>query len=209
MAFAFDYYGQFKQAEICLRIQAGLHPKKSDALLNLGVFLTDRGFYEGAVAAYREGLKRTPHCEYLNYNLAKLASFLGREDLAQTAINQAILANPSRGLNLFAKGELCLEKKQYEAATKYFKQAFDLSGDEIWKTLRVDCLRNLGFAYLKLHELDQAKETLTQAIALDPDCGSSYQLLGECYKELDEEWLARLNLRKARAGQLLTTWDDL
>lgn len=198
LAFAFNYYGQIKQAEKCLRIQAGLQPKESDAFLNLGVLLAEGGFYAEAIAAYREGLRRTPHCEYLNYNLAQLATFLGREDLAQTAINQAILANPSRGLNLFAKGELCLEKKQYEAAAQYFRQAFALSEDENWRTLRIDCLRNLGLAYLKLDELDQAKETLTQAIALDPDCASSYRLLGECYRELGEEWLARLNLRKAQ-----------
>ena len=198
LAFAFNYYGQIKQAEKCLRIQAGLQPKESDAFLNLGVLLAEGGFYAEAIAAYREGLRRTPHCEYLNYNLAQLGTFLGRGDLAQTAINQAILANPSRGLNLYAKGELCLEKKQYEAAAQYFRQAFALSEDENWRTLRIDCLRNLGLAYLKLDELDQAKETLTQAIALDPDCVSSYRLLGECYRELGEEWLARLNLRKAQ-----------
>jgi len=82
LAFAFHYHAQIKQAERCLRIQAELQPDKSDAFLNLGVFLTDAGYYDAALAAYQEGLQRTPHCEFLNYNLATLASFLGRHDLA-------------------------------------------------------------------------------------------------------------------------------
>lgn len=81
-----------------------MQPKKSDAFLNLGVFFTDKGLYESAIAAYQEGLKRTPKCEFLNYNLATLAGFLGLDALAQSALNQAMVTNPSRGLNLSTKG---------------------------------------------------------------------------------------------------------
>ncbi|NLL42187.1 MAG: hypothetical protein GX251_02460 [Firmicutes bacterium] len=122
LAFAFNYYGQIKQVEKSLRNQAELQPAKSDAFLNLGVFLTDRGFYQEAIAVYKEGLERTPTCEFLNYNLANLARFTGQHKLAEKALNDAMLANPSRGLNLLAKAEHCLEQEQYEMAVSTWKR---------------------------------------------------------------------------------------
>ena len=198
LAFGFDHYGWFQQAETCLRIQAELQPKKSDAFLNLRVFLTNRGRYQEAMAAYRAGLERTPQCEYLNYNMAELATLLGRGDLAQAAINRAIEANPARGLNLYVKGELCLEKEQCEVAIEYFRHALDLSQEEKWKSLRVDCLRSTGFAYLRLNQLEQAKEALVEALSGDPNCIRTHQLLAQCYKQMGDEWLSHVHLGKIK-----------
>src|SRR5690554_1227751 len=142
LAFAFHYYGQLKQAERCLRIQAELQPDKSDAFLNLGVFLTDAGYYDAAIAAYREGLKRTPHCEFINYNLASLAAFLGRHELAQSALNEALVANPSRGLNQLAKGQLSMEREQYEPAVQYLQEALDWAREEDLPGQQLECLRS-------------------------------------------------------------------
>lgn len=198
LAFAFNYYGQLKQAERCLRIQAELQPDKSDAFLNLGVFLTDAGYYDAAIAAYREGLKRTPHCEFPNYNLAALAGFLGRHELAQAALNEAMVANPSRGLNLLAKGELCLERKQYEAAVQYFQEALDWAREEELPGQQLECLRGLGLAYLKLQQLDQAQKVLEAAVSLDPDCAASHELLTQCHQLQGNQWLFRTHWKRAR-----------
>lgn len=198
LAFAFNYYGQLKQAEKCLRIQAELQPDKSDAFLNLGVFLTDRGFFQEAIAAYREGLQRTPDCEFLNYNLASLAGFTGRHDLAQKAINEAMLANPSRGLNLLAKAELCLEREQYEMAVRYLEEALTKLEAEDWQSFRLDALSSLGFAYLELGRLDQAKRVLQEALALKPDCALAHELLGKCFQQLGDKWLSRVHLKAAQ-----------
>lgn len=198
LAFGFNSYGQIKQAEACLRIQAGLQPTKSDSFLNLGVFLTGYGLYQSAIAAYQEGLKRAPQCEFLNYNLASLASFLGRDALAQSALNQAMIANPERGLNFFAKGALCLEKEQYEMAIKYFRQAIDLTEGEEWQSLRIDCMINEGFANLKLGKYDRAIELLQRANSLDADRTKTHELLAECYKQQGEEWFWRWHLKRVQ-----------
>jgi len=198
LAFAFHYHAQIKQAERCLRIQAELQPDKSDAFLNLGVFLTDAGYYDAALAAYQEGLQRTPHCEFLNYNLATLASFLGRHDLAQAALNEALVSNPERGLNQLAKGELCLERKQYETAVKYFQEALNWAREEQLPGQQLECLHNLAFAYLKLQQPQQAQTVLEEALELDPDCAASHELLAKCYKLLGDEWLSRRHLKQAQ-----------
>ncbi|HBG08574.1 MAG: tetratricopeptide repeat protein [Limnochordia bacterium] len=198
LAFAFHYYGQLKQAERCLRIQAELQPDKSDAFLNLGVFLTDAGYYDAAIAAYREGLKRTPHCEFINYNLASLAAFLGRHELAQSALNEALVANPSRGLNQLAKGQLSMEREQYEPAVQYLQEALDWAREEDLPGQQLECLRSLGFAYLKLKQLDQAEKVLEEAVSLDPDCAASHELLAQCHKLQGNQWLFRQHWKRAK-----------
>lgn len=198
LAFAFNYYGQLKQAERCLRIQAELQPDQSDAFLNLGVFLTDAGYYDAAIAACREGLKRTPNCEFLNYNLAGLASLLGRQDLVQSALNEALVANPSRGLNQLAKGNLCLERNEYEVAVQYFQEALAWAVEEELPGQQLECLQGLGVAYLNLEELDKARAVLEQAVDLDPSCSASHELLAYCHKRLGNEWLYRHHLKQAR-----------
>lgn len=150
LAFAFASFGHLTKAEACLRTQAALQPDKSDAFLNLGVFLADAGKYKEAIAAYREGLAITPDCEFLNYNLAALYSSLGRDVQAQSVLNDAILANPSRALNYFTKGEACLERGQYEAAIQYFLHTISLCKDEEWEYLKLDSQSYIAKAYRHL-----------------------------------------------------------
>lgn len=198
LAFAFNYYGQIKQVEKSLRNQAELQPAKSDAFLNLGVFLTDRGFYQEAIAVYKEGLERTPNCEFLNYNLANLARFTGQHKLAEKALNDAMLANPSWGLNLLAKAEHCLEQEQYEMAVQYLEEALPLLQEEEWWSWHQDCLHSMGLALLELNRPEQARGVLLEALALDADCGFCHELLGRCYKQLGEVWLSRVHLKRAK-----------
>lgn len=130
--------------------------------------------------------------------LASLASFLGRDALAQSALNQAMITNPERGLNLYAKGALCLEKEQYEMAIKYFRQAIDLTKGEEWESLKIDCLIDEGFANLKLGGCDRAIEHLQRANSLDVDRTKTHELLAECYKHQGEEWLWRWHLKRVQ-----------
>ena len=110
-------------------------------------------------------MKRTPHCEFINYNLASLAAFLGRHELAQSALNEALVANPSRGLNQLAKGQLSMEREQYEPAVQYLQEALDWAREEDLPGQQLECLRSLGFAYLKLKQLDQAEKVLEEAVS--------------------------------------------
>lgn len=197
MAWAFHGHNHLKKAEECLRTQASLQPGKSDAYLNLGVFLTDAGLYNAAIKVYKEGLAITPGCEFLNYNLAMLCGSMGKTTQAQLACNNAMLANPTRPINYFSKGELCLEKNQYQAAIQYFEQAVELCTDDEWKGTKIASMRYMGEAYMQLDDYKKAAYVLKRVLSLDPSCELTHMHLATCYKKLQNPELALWHSRKA------------
>lgn len=198
LAFEYQSYGNLSKAEHCLRIQATLQPGSSEAFLNLGVFLTEAGRFSDAIAAYKEGLAVTPNCEFLNYNLASLYTSMGQPLLAQRALNEAILANPERGLNHFIKGEACMENQQFEAALTYFQQALTLLEDEEWVSVKLETLLNIGAAYMHLGQLDKAVTSFSEALGLEPDCLEAHAYLASCFGRQNNQARAKWHSMKAR-----------
>lgn len=81
---------------------------------------------------------------------------MGRDIQAQSALNKAMLTNPNRGINYFSKGEICMEKKQYQAAIEYFLQAAKYCGEEGWEDTKIASMRNIGNAYMQLDDYNKA-----------------------------------------------------
>lgn len=198
LAFEYQSYGNLTKAEHCLRIQASLQPRSSEAFLNLGVFLTEAGRFSAAIAAYKEGLTITPNCEFLNYNLASLYTNIAQPLLAQRALNEAILANPKRGLNHFVKGEACMENQQFEAAITYFQQALSLLEEEEWVSVKLETLLNMGAANMHLGQLKAAIATFLKALSLEPDCLEAHAYLANCFSKQNNQARAKWHSMKAR-----------
>lgn len=205
LAFEFYDHHHLQKAEECLRIQASLQPNKTDAYLNLGSFLSSYGMEHAAIKVYKEGLAVDPHCEFLNYNLGVLYHSMGWTGQAQAALNEATLANPDRIYSYFARGEICLEKEQYEAAIWFFQKTLELYTEEDGESIRITSLRYLGEAYMKLGHFEKALEKLTDAIMLDPHDELAQMYLATCYTKLGDGdrslWHARKALQLSKRGR--------
>lgn len=79
----------------------------------------------------------------------------------------------ARAIN--AKGLVFSKKGEFNKAVKMFENAYksDKSDSEI--------TNNLGFTYLKLGNIDSAKQTITIALTLSPDRATAWENLGEVF----------------------------
>ena len=168
LAFTFEALGDMEKAEHCLRSQAEFQPGCADAFLNLGNFFHQRGMNQKAIAAYQEGLQADPQDEFIYSNLGSLYNEEGRRNPALKMINQAILENPRRGLNFKLKGDIHLERQEYEAAISSYRHAvklFDKKPD--WVDMQIDTLGLLAGVHKILGDYESALEALGEAKCYD------------------------------------------
>ena len=60
-------------------------------------------------------------------------------------LNEALVANSLPGLNQLAKGQLSMEREQYEPAVQYLQEALDWARRRTSLAKQLECLRSLGF----------------------------------------------------------------
>ncbi len=167
LAFTFNALGDIQNAEFCLRSQAEFQPGCADAFLNLGNFLHHRGMDSRAIAAWEEGLQIDPGDEFIYSNLSSLYLEQGRKNPALTMINEAILKNPSRGLNFKIKGDIHLDSGEYEAAINSYIHAIKLFNAE-GNSMIVDTYGLLAGVHKLVGDYEKALSVLQQALVWDP-----------------------------------------
>jgi tetratricopeptide (TPR) repeat protein len=145
MARLFDELGDTANAVYCLEQMAELRPNNNEPYLNMGVMLAAAGDLEGALAAYAQGLAIDPGDEYISFNLATLLMQEENSDTALNYIEDAIAANPGRGLNYKLKGDIYLSRQDYISAISAYMQALPLF-DDTWKVVKEECLLHLAAA---------------------------------------------------------------
>lgn len=138
------------KAAQCLRVQAALQPGNCDPFLNLGGFYHATGMIEEAIDAYLEGLAICPEDEYICHNLANLMAEIGETSKAEFFLNRAILANPTRGINYWTRGNFFLERGNYDAAITYHRYALNLMAEDVESAaadMQFECRLHLVEAY--------------------------------------------------------------
>ncbi len=149
LAFQFFGRGDLKTAAFCLRQQAELQPKSSEAYLNLGSFYMAEGRIGEAVNAFTAGLRIEPDDEFLAHNLAAAYAELGSIRQAARSANDAVLANPERGLNHKLKADLHCKQGQWHAGLAHYRYAAERIDDEGWSAIKAECYD--GIAAIQRH----------------------------------------------------------
>jgi tetratricopeptide (TPR) repeat protein len=197
LAFAYYEHHNLQKAEYCLREMAALMPGSSEPFVNLGAFFISEGMVNHAIMAYKEGLGINPNDEYLYFNLASLYASIGAYRKADAMMNNAILNNPDRGLNYMFKGDLALERNQYEAAVQSYRHALELLDGEHWIDMRKSCTMQMAVALMHLERYEECAAVVRDLIAVDPDYGDAYVVLARCCREMGNNDLAKWYARKA------------
>lgn len=196
---AYAYYDShnLQQAEYCLRQLADLMPGSSEPYINLGAFFISEGMISQAILAYKEGLAANPNDEYLYLNLASLYASIGAFAKADEVLNNAILSNPDRGLSYLFRGDLAMEREQYETAVQNYRRALELLTSEHWIEMRKGCFMQLASALMYLKRYDECAEAASELLALNPNYRDAYVLLARCSRELGNHSLAKWYAKKA------------
>ena len=197
LAFAYYEHHNLQKAEYYLREMAALMPGSSEPFVNLGAFFISEGMVNHAIMAYKEGLGINPNDEYLYFNLASLYASIGAYRKADAMMNNAILNNPDRGLNYMFKGDLALERNQYEAAVQSYRHALELLDGEHWIDMRKSCTMQMAVALMHLERYEECAAVVRDLIAVDPDYGDAYVVLARCCREMGNNDLAKWYARKA------------
>ncbi|MFB5066141.1 MAG: tetratricopeptide repeat protein [Candidatus Wallacebacter cryptica] len=198
LAFAYYNLHHIGRAERCLRVLAELIPDSSEPFINLGAFFLNEGLIDRAINAYLEGLAVNPDDEYLCFNLASLYASIGAYRKADSVMNKAVLANPTRALTHMLKGDIAAERGLFELAAHSYEHALELMEDDCWIEMRRNCYFKLAAALMHLGHYERCILTIEKLITVYFDCCSDvYLILARCYQKLGNPDLTRWYAKKA------------
>jgi len=191
---ALDYVllGDYVDADHWLVRSLQSDPNDSEAWYYLGRTKYNENMFPEAIKAFEQCLKLDHRNVKAEDNLGLSYQGLGRTDEAFAAYRKAIVwqqdilnKNPGPLINL---GGLLIEQNRVEEALPYLKQAVQISPAES------RAHEQLGKAYTRLEDLQNAQDQLETAAALAPDSASLHFMLGQVYRKRGMIDKARLEL---------------
>lgn len=168
--------GQLAEAVEETRIQISKHPNNGYLNYWLGILLYDMHDYEGACAAFKRELEIDPRSRNAAWELGSAYSRLGRVEETINAYQKALDIDPCCAQALFGMGNVNLRIGDYLEAVEYYKDLLSLrsdldksdlrAGKEHVKSFTVQIHYNLGYAYMRVNSVDEAKECFETVLRL-------------------------------------------
>ncbi|HEY3316839.1 MAG TPA: tetratricopeptide repeat protein [Coriobacteriia bacterium] len=190
-----------------LKVTVSKKPNDAYARVRLAEAMGQAGMYDEAVVQLRAALQIDPKYVGAYEDLALIAGkkkdwasaeayLLKVLDLtSQGDAAQYTRVNERREAAYFYLGEVALERKHYDDAAGYFKQALLIRRDAS------DTYVRLAQAYEGLGDNDQALKQLTIAIAYDPNFPQARYEIGKLLLEQKNEAAAAESFRKSLTAQ--------
>ncbi|MCA3015928.1 MAG: tetratricopeptide repeat protein [Myxococcaceae bacterium] len=169
-----------------------ISPRHAQALNNLGVAFDALADPKRALDAFRRATQADPTFAEAFFNLGMSCLKLDRPAEGTKAFERALKLEPSSSGPYVQLGTLYLKQGKRDRAVEAFKKALE-AADTLeregagFKALRrrnemrrtTDAYRGLALAYLQLGRVDDAVQTLRQAVEKLPGDGSARLALGE------------------------------
>ena len=137
----------------------------------------DRGEYEKAIEAYKEGIKIDHLGGDLHFALATSLQETGELNKAITAYQKAITLDPEEPDHYHDMGVALTKKKDYSGALEAFEKAIDLKPDT------GEYYYSLGLVFTHLNRTEKAVAAYQKASSLDPKFSNTYYNLGLEYQK--------------------------
>lgn len=105
---------------------------------------------------------------------------LGRVEEAKNALNQALKLSPQNNVYLAEQASYYQREKNWSESNKIYKLAEDTNALAPENTKDVELAsiwRNMGFNFIELNQLDEAKEIFLKALKINPNDQRSKQEL--------------------------------
>ena len=152
-----------------------LNSRYSPAHLNLGCRYKDTGSLEAATESFERAIELDRKNFMAFYHLAMLKQEEGDADSSIENYLRALRICPDHADSNNNLGKAFLERRQGARAVKLFERAIE-SQPEF-----ADAYANLGIAHKDLGLIDEAKQNLEKALALNPDHVEALQMHNELF----------------------------
>jgi tetratricopeptide (TPR) repeat protein len=169
-------------------------PQKARPYNNLGVALTDQGYYDEAIGQYQKALQIKPN--YSNA-LANLGSTLAKQGKVEEGIVQffkALELEPKDYKTLNNLGVALFTQNRHKEAITYLSEALEISPHF------AKAHNNLGVALQRQGRVQEAVDHFLFALQLDPEYAEAHNNLGVAlanqgqYQEAIEQFSAALKI---------------
>jgi tetratricopeptide (TPR) repeat protein len=159
------YYemGQLDRAERALRRAAMLDPDRIEPYINLGEIHMARENHEMARRFFEIALEIDPDDHVLNTKLGVLHGRAGDTVAAYGYFRQSLEINPSYSAGYLNWGNICLINGDTATAMQKYNRAIELD------SLALEPYYNLTLLYIKLGNLQKARESINALLRIDPD----------------------------------------
>jgi tetratricopeptide (TPR) repeat protein len=193
-AFAREKQGRLDLAEGHLRRAVEMAPDSVDAYYTLGRFYRDHERNRDAESVYQDATGRFPEENGLWFNLAATREQLGDLPGAEAAVRDVLRREPDNPGALNFLGYMWADHGLHlDEAVEMVQRALTADPDN------GAYLDSLGWAYFRLGHLDEARSLLERAVALTRGDAVVREHLGDVYKSLKLNALARDQYRLALA----------
>lgn len=145
-----------------LRRTAALTPNDPGCWNNLGNVLFKSGDPTAAAEAYRKAIALAPGNAQPHSNLGVVLHLCGHPEAAEAALREAITLDPKFDHAWYRLGKLLGATGRYDEAVDAFLTAVTLAPDQYYQNF-------LAEAYVKLGQIDKARETYQSWCAAEPD----------------------------------------
>jgi len=133
--------------------------------------------FHAAIKEFTIGLMIDPSNVNLHISLGVCHGVLGSLEKALESFDAALWLDPTEIMALYNKGLIFMMKENWGKALDFFLQA-NQSGEAVF-----EILFQIGRIYLQMGKPQEGRKFLEKAARLQPDSGSAFRFLGECYAE--------------------------
>lgn len=172
-----DFEGMFT----ALRKTIELDPRHLQALEHIGIAVEITQKYQESIELHNALLDEDPYLSIAWFNLGQAYAYEGQYEDALDSLEYAFLTNPKFEPAYWEFVDICFEVKDFGralGALEDMREHFPLDGE---------LLSRMGQCLFMTESYAQAKQTLRQALRLDPSHDEAMFYLGKCYA-IEENW---------------------
>ena len=152
----------------------------------LGISYHGKGLSDMAIVEFQRALVLKPDDSEVHNYLGAIYMEKGRWDDAIASFNRA-LANilyDTPSVSLYNLGRAYYEKREYDLALKYYRNAVEKDPDNI---LMPWIEKNIGMCWLAKGDTEEAVRHFQKSLTLAPSLAESHYWLGLCYQKLKRQ----------------------
>ncbi|QXM06217.1 tetratricopeptide repeat protein [Crassaminicella indica] len=155
IAYYYETKGELHKSIKCLKVQASLQPRSSEAYLNMSNFLLLNGLEEEAIEVCKRGLMIEPDDEYLINNL--LIAYVNCEyfDRALSFLEDRIKKYPDVSRYWKFMGDIFCQIGKDTAAIICYQKTLDMNDEDVLEA-KQDIYYSLGICYHQICEYEKA-----------------------------------------------------
>jgi len=185
------FNGRREKAEREFEIALRKHPERSEMVAQIALFYLNMGKLEKAEETLKKAIKRKPSFD-LYYLLGNCQLAAGKREEAEKSFAKAVEIEPS---NPYALNNLAYiwveEDKRLEEAVELLKRA-------VRKSKSPEILDSLGWAYVKLGEVEKGLKLLKVAVERNPTNWEIRYHLSVAYEKMGNHPSAKVEEAKAK-----------